>query len=103
MAPAHLRVGGLCLSFGAMAEVVVYTGILCPFCERAKRLLRAKGVAFREIDVSDDAARRAEMEALCGARTVPQVVIDGEPVGGCDELHALERDGLLDARLGEAA
>ena len=86
-----------------MVEVVVYTGVLCPFCERAKGLLRAKGVAFREIDVTMDAARRAEMEALCGARTVPQIVIDGEPVGGCDELLALERDGLLDARLGEAA
>lgn len=86
-----------------MAEVVIYTGVLCPFCERAKGLLRAKGVAFREIDVTMDAARRAEMEALCGAGTVPQIVIDGAPVGGCDEFHALEASGQLDARLGRAA
>ena len=86
-----------------MAEVVVYTAMFCPFCARAKALLRARGVAFEEIDVTANAERRAEMiERSGGGRTVPQIVIDGEPVGGCDELHALERAGDLDVRLGDA-
>ena len=87
-----------------MAEVVIYTAMFCPFCARAKALLRAKGVDYEEVDVTTGAGRRAEMaERSGGGRTAPQILIDGEPVGGCDELHALERAGELDARLGLAA
>jgi glutaredoxin 3 len=66
----------------------------------AKRLLREKGVAFVEIDVGRAPARRAEMtERSGGGLTVPQVFIGGEPVGGCDDLYALERAGALDGML----
>ena len=86
-----------------MAEIVIYTSMFCPFCWQAKGLLKAKGVAYEEIDVTMSAAKRAEMARRAGAATVPQIFIDGEAVGGCDELHALESAGLLDARLGLAA
>lgn len=87
-----------------MAEVVVYSTMFCPYCHRAKALLKAKGVAFTEIDVMMDPARREEMTRLSGGgRTVPQIFIDGVPVGGSDELHALDRQGRLDQLLGIAA
>ena len=87
-----------------MAEVVVYSTMFCPYCHRAKALLKAKGVAFTEIDVMMDPAKREEMTRLSGGgRTVPQIFIDGKPVGGSDELHALDRAGRLDALLGIAA
>ena len=87
-----------------MAEVVVYSTMFCPYCHRAKALLKSKGVEFTEIDVMRDPARREEMTRLSnGGRTVPQIFIDGVPVGGSDELHALERQGKLDGLLGIAA
>ena len=87
-----------------MADVVIYTTMFCPFCHRAKHLLKDKGVAFEEIDVTMSAKKRAEMtEKANGGYTVPQIFIDGEPIGGCDELYALERQGELDAILGVAA
>ena len=87
-----------------MAEIVIYTTMFCPFCARAKKLLRAKGVGYEEIDVTMNARKRAGMtERSGGGRTVPQIFIDGEPIGGCDELHALEQSGELGARLGLAA
>ena len=87
-----------------MAQVTVYTTMFCPYCHRAKALLKDKGIEFEEIDVMMDPARRHEMtERSGGGRTVPQVLIDGEPVGGCDDLHELERQGRLDQLLGIAA
>ena len=87
-----------------MAEVVVYSTMFCPYCHRAKALLKSKGVEFTEIDVMMDPDRREEMTRLSnGGRTVPQIFIDGVPVGGSDELHALERQGKLDGLLGIAA
>jgi len=87
-----------------MAEVVVYSTMFCPYCHRAKALLKAKGVAFTEIDVMMDPGKREEMTRLSnGGRTVPQIFIDGVPVGGSDELHALDRQGRLDQLLGIAA
>jgi glutaredoxin 3 len=84
-----------------MAEVEIYTTPLCPYCWRAKRLLKSKGVAFVEIDLWQQPQRRAEMvERADGRTTVPQVFVDGRAVGGSDELVALERDGELDALLG---
>jgi len=83
-----------------MKTVEIYTTPICGYCAMAKRLLAGKGVRFAEIDVMADPARRAEMTRRSGGgRTVPQIFIDGAPIGGCDELHALERAGTLDGML----
>lgn len=84
-----------------MAEVEMYSTMWCPYCSRARTLLREKGVDFDEIDIAEEPGRRAEMiERAGGSRTVPQIFIDGEHIGGCDELVALDRAGKLDAKLG---
>jgi glutaredoxin 3 len=86
------------------AKVVVYSTLLCPFCHRAKALLKSKGVSFTEIDVGMDPRQRAEMTKRAhGRHTVPQIFIGNTHVGGCDDLHALERDGKLDLLLAQAA
>lgn len=83
-----------------MRSVEIYTTPYCGYCLRAKRLLAQKGAAFAETDVSADPGLRAEMmQRAGGRRTVPQIFIGGTHVGGCDELHALERAGRLDAML----
>lgn len=83
-----------------MADVEIYTTRICPYCVRAKNLLQKKGVAFREVDVSDDAELRvALVEKAGGQRTVPQIFINGQHIGGSDDLHALDREGKLDALL----
>lgn len=83
-----------------MSKVVIYTAGLCPYCHRAKELLRAKGVAFEEVDLT---GRPHERDELCnkagGRNTVPQIWIGDAHVGGCDDLHCLDRDGKLDALL----
>ena len=85
----------------AAAKVEIYTKMFCGYCVRAKRLLEAKGVDFTEYDISMDGAKRDEMRQRApGAMTVPQVFIDGKPIGGSDDLAALEREGKLDALLG---
>ncbi len=85
-----------------MARVEVYTTEYCPYCVRAKSLLTRKGVAFEEIDVTDDPALRAKMVELAGGRrTVPEIFINGKIIGGYDELRALEERGELDPLLGE--
>ena len=87
-----------------MADVVIYTTMFCPYCHRAKALLDRKGVAYTEVDVMMDPAKRQEMtERSGGGRTVPQILIDGRAVGGCDDLHELDRQGRLDPLLGIAA
>lgn len=83
-----------------LPEVILYTTPFCPYCHRAKRLLDNKGVPFTDIGVMGKPKLRREMEALSGGYTVPQIFIDGEPVGGSDELVALERAGKLDGMLG---
>lgn len=83
-----------------MAEVTIYTTPVCPYCHRAKGLLEAKGVAYQEIDLSADPALRAEVSRRAGMRTVPMIFIDGECIGGCDDLYALDRAGKLDGMLG---
>lgn len=83
-----------------MKEVTIYTTRFCFFCVRAKRLLKKKSILFKEIDVSSDKTLRMKMQELSGGWTVPQIFIGGEPIGGCNELHALERAGELDLRLG---
>jgi glutaredoxin 3 len=86
-----------------MARVEIYTGMFCGYCAAAKRLLQQKGVDFEETDVTMDPAKRQTMvERAHGGRTVPQIFIDGEHIGGCDDLYALDQAGKLDARLGLA-
>ncbi len=83
-----------------MKAVVLYTSQICPYCVRAKSLLKKKGTPFEEIDVTMDPQARADMLAKSGgARTVPQIFIGDTHVGGCDELYALEREGKLDPLL----
>ncbi len=82
-----------------MTNVKVYTTPFCPFCVRAKYLLNDKGVEFTEIDVAMNPQLRGEMQQLSGGHTVPQIFIDDQSVGGCDELFALERNGELDTLL----
>jgi glutaredoxin 3 len=82
-----------------MAAVRVYTSGFCPYCVQAKRLLDRKGVPYREIDVSADAAQRAEVMRASGRRTVPQIFINDQSIGGFDELYELEQSGELDTLL----
>jgi glutaredoxin 3 len=85
-----------------MTSVEIYTRQYCSFCHFAKELLTRKGVAFREIDVTDDREKRQEMiERAKGSDTFPQIFIGATHVGGCDELYALEEAGKLDALLGK--
>ncbi len=85
-----------------VARVEVYTTPSCPFCVRAKRLLDERGIRFREIDVADDDALRAEVIERTGRRTVPQIFIDGRSIGGFEELAALDADGGLAELAGPA-
>lgn len=87
-----------------MADIEIFTTQVCPYCVRAKRLFDKKGVSYREIDVSTDAELRESMTARAGGRrTVPQIFIDGEHIGGCDDLYALDAQGGLDGKLGIGA
>ena len=83
-----------------MASVEIYTSPFCGFCYRAKHLLEEKGIDYDEFDVMMDGAKRQEMLRRGGGGTVPQIFIDGTPIGGCNELYALDGEGGLDAKLG---
>ena len=81
-----------------MAKIVVYTKDYCPYCQRAKELLASLGQAFEEIDLVQHPERRDEMiERANGASTVPQIFIDEQHVGGCDDLYKLHKEGNLTA------
>jgi glutaredoxin 3 len=83
-----------------MASVEIYTWRACPFCIRAKQLLDRKGISYVEHAIDGDETARAAMAAISGGRrSVPQTFINGQHVGGCDDLHALERSGQLDGLL----
>ena len=83
------------------AKVEIYTKFACPYCVRAKQLLDGKGVQYTEYDITMGGAKRDEMLArVPGARTVPQILINDTPIGGSDDLRALENQGKLDALLG---
>lgn len=85
-----------------MKPVEIYTTPTCGYCAAAKRLLKTKGVAYAETDVSMDPALRAVMmERAGGRRTVPQIFIGGSHVGGCDDLYGLDEAGKLDAMLAD--
>ena len=84
-----------------MAEVELYTTMFCPYCARARVLLERKGVPYAEIDIIEEPDGRDEMIQRAGGRTsVPQIFINGEHIGGSDELVALDRAGELDVKLG---
>ena len=83
-----------------MAHVTIYTRAFCPYCSRALSLLKKKGVEMTHIDAGMNAQKKAEMiQKSGGARTFPQIFIGEQHVGGCDELHALDRAGKLDPLL----
>lgn len=86
-----------------MANVEIYTWSTCPFCRRAKQLLNQKGVTYTEYDIDDDETAREAMVArgTNGQRTVPQIFINDQPIGGSDELYQLEQQGKLDALLSQ--
>lgn len=87
-----------------MPHIEIYTTPICGFCHAAKRLLTKKGVAFEEINVMISAERKAEMiQRANGGRTVPQIFIDGQHIGGCDDLYALDDMGKLDPLLNKAS
>lgn len=77
-------------------EVLVYSTMVCPYCVRAKMLLKNKGVEFKEIIVKDDATRQEMVEKSGGRMTVPQIFIGEKHIGGFDDLHALDVVGKLD-------
>lgn len=83
-----------------MKKVTVYTTNYCPYCKSAKQLLKNKGVAFEEVDMTDDQELRMQiMEKSGGRRTVPQIFIGDQPIGGFDDVNALDKAGTLDEML----
>jgi glutaredoxin 3 len=82
-----------------MARVQMYTTRWCGYCVRAKTLLNGKGIPFDEIFLDEDPAFRQRLHDLTGGWTVPQILIDGKPIGGYTELWRLDRDGALDELL----
>ncbi len=84
-----------------MAKIELYTGALCPYCSMARKLLKKKGVDFQEVDVTFKPKLRKEMSARAGRSSVPQIWIDDQHVGGCDELYALDNSGELDKLLAQ--
>jgi len=86
------------------ANVEIYTWSRCPFCIRAKALLDKKGVDYTEYCIDGDEAARSEMaDRANGRRSLPQIFINGEHIGGCDDMFTLDRQGQLDPRLQQAA
>ena len=83
-----------------MAHVEIYTTAFCPYCDRARALLTKRGAEFKEFDAPHGSQARKDAIARSGGRTtVPQIFVKGKPIGGCDDLVALERSGRLEALL----
>ena len=78
-----------------MSDVIVYTTPTCPYCVAAKKLLSDLKISYQEIDVKSDDALREKVIQLTGRRTVPQIIINGKPIGGFDDLSALHKAGAL--------
>ncbi len=86
------------------AQVEIYSWQTCPYCIRAKLLLWWKGVSFKDYKIDGNGAARVKMaERANGRRSVPQIFINDQHIGGCDDLYALDRDGRLDPLLGQSA
>ncbi len=77
-------------------KVVIYTFASCPYCTRAKRLLYNKGINYEEIEISHQREKLKELEAKTGCSTVPQIFVDDEFIGGCDDIVELHKKGKLD-------
>jgi len=86
-----------------MKKVEIYTKSYCPYCKRAKELLRIKGVEFTEFDVTADPAKEQEMRRRAGRETVPEIFVDGDLLGGCDDLFDLDEKGELNDIVGLSA
>lgn len=82
-----------------MAKILIYTTNYCPYCVRAKDLLKSKNLEFTELNIENDDRLREEMMQKSGRRTVPQIFINDVAIGGCDDLYALNRSGQLDEML----
>lgn len=82
-----------------MAKVIIYTADYCPYCRLAKDLLSARQIAFEEIRVDQDTEKREEMIRLSNRRTIPQIFINDQSIGGYDDLAALAKSGKLDSLL----
>ena len=83
------------------AKIEIYSGDYCPYCVRAKSLLKKRGLNFIEYNVQQEPEKRVEMmKRSNGGRSIPQIFINNQHVGGCDELYALDKKGQLDAWLG---
>ena len=80
-------------------QIIMYTKSWCPYCERARALLKAKGVAFKEIDIESQPEQREEMIRRSGRRTVPQIFVGSRHIGGSDDIYELDAAGGLDALL----
>ena len=86
-----------------MKKVTIFTTPWCGYCHRAKGLLKKLKIPFEDIDVSGDTEKRQWLVQTTGQRTVPQIFIGDDSIGGCDELHALHRSGQLMPRVSESA
>ena len=87
-----------------MAKIEIYPAMACPFCPRAVKLLNTKNIAFEEIDVTLNSAKRQTMRSRANGRTsVPQIFINDDHIGGCDDLFALDQAGHLDKLLSMAS
>lgn len=86
-----------------MKKVLLYTTSVCPYCIRAKELLKQYGASFEEIDVSDPHVRERMIERSSGRRTIPQIFIGDHHVGGFDDLYTLHKEGKLKILLEEEA
>ncbi len=84
-----------------MPNIVIYSGSHCPYCVRAKDLLKRKGVHFTEILVDADEKKRDDMIAKTKRTSIPQIFINEQHIGGCDDLYALEREGNLNLLLAD--
>ena len=85
----------------SVPEITIYTTPTCPYCLRAKALLRQRNLAFTEISVATDSQLRRELTERTGRTSVPQIFFGDAHVGGCDELHELHDEGKLDQLLAE--
>tara|TARA_B100001093_G_scaffold26039_1_gene22900 strand:- start:1141 stop:1404 length:264 start_codon:yes stop_codon:yes gene_type:complete len=87
-----------------MAKIEIYTAMACPFCTRAVKLLTSKNIAFEEIDITLNSAKRQSMRSRANGRTsVPQIFINDDHIGGCNDLFALDQAGRLDKLLSMAS
>lgn len=82
-------------------EIIIYTATFCPYCHKALRLLDSKGTTYTNYNVSKHKSEFEAIMAQTGWDTVPQIFVGGQFIGGCDDMHALERDGKLDALIWE--